>query len=40
MSLSNRKLIKTLNISSNELIISKQIKNLKKIKIKDLSTLL
>ena len=32
MSLSNKKLIKTLNISPNELIISKQIKDLKKIK--------
>ena len=40
MSLSNRKLIKTLNISSNELSIFQQIKNLKKYKLNNPSTLL
>jgi dTDP-4-dehydrorhamnose reductase len=40
MSLSNKKLIKTLKISSNELSISKQIKDLKKHKLNILSTML
>ena len=40
MSLSNKKLIKTLKISSSELSILKQIKNLKKYKSSNLSTLL
>lgn len=40
MSLSNKKLIRTLKISSNQLIISKHLKNLKKNKLNTLSTLL
>ena len=39
MSLSNKKLIRTLKISSNQLSISKQLKNLKKYKLNTLNTL-